>query len=67
MEIETRTFGTKKILILKPTKAESFLIDEVLGDKPFDDDGKGPEVKGNVCLSDGYGEHYIRLERVTNT
>lgn len=63
MEITARQFQDKKFLVLIPTKEESKLIDQILGDKPFDDDGKGPEVKGNVHLSDGYGQHYIRLER----
>lgn len=63
MQVEIRQFQDKKVLVLIPNSEESLLIDEALGNKPFDDDGTGPKVQGNVCLSDGYGQHYIRLEK----
>jgi len=63
MQVQIRDFDGRKILVLLPTEEESKLVDAALGSTGFDADGKGPEVTGNVCLADGYGEHYIRLER----
>lgn len=64
MNVELRRFaGGKILLILLPSKDESKLIDLALGDRPFDEDGKGPAVMGNVRLSDGFNTHYILLER----
>lgn len=63
MKIETRCFqaglpGERRLLLLLPeNNEESVLIDEFLGKKvPV-------EVAGFVDVSDGYGEHYIRLEK----
>lgn len=65
MKLERRTFNdrvdgqlvSRKVLILLPeTRAESLLIDEQLGATI------PTEVRGVVDLSDGYGQHYIRLE-----
>lgn len=63
MKIETRRFrrgllGEKKILLLiAETKEESQLIEECLGTEI------PTAVVGEVRLSDGYGEHYIGLEK----
>lgn len=63
MKVEIRVFKEKTFLVLlSDSDAESELIDQ-LGSIGFDEDGKGPEVKGNICLADGYGQHYIRLEK----
>lgn len=53
----------KMLCLVSESEEESNLIDEYLGDRPFDADGVGPVVKGEVRLSDGYADHYIRLER----
>ena len=63
MRLEPRHFqkgrpGERKMLLLiSESEEESQLIDEYLGKKiPTD-------VTGKVDLSDGYGEHYICLEK----
>lgn len=66
MQVETRTFKDKDnkeqvtLVLIPSNEAESKLIDKI-GDQPFDEDGVGPSVVGEICLSDGYGQHYIRL------
>jgi len=64
MKVEIRKTGGKPShqLILRPTKKESKLIDEALGSK-VGEDGLISVVAGQVRLSDGYGEHYILLEK----
>lgn len=68
MRVELRVFkqddGTAitKVLLLCESQHESKVIDR-LGDK-FDVDGKGPSVRGEVRLADGFREHYILLEKV---
>ena len=57
MRVEDRTGimdAGKQIICVCETEAESTIVDH-LG-KP------GDKVKGELCLSDGYGEFYIRLE-----
>jgi len=69
MRIEPRQFLVsrnplrhKKLLCLvAETPQESKLIDDYLG-CVVHEDGLVTEVKGEVRLSDGYGDHYIRLE-----
>jgi len=70
MKIEMRTFIVqrdplvkKKQLILLPEPYESKVIDEIFGSR-VDAGGLIAKVFGEVKLSDGYGEHYIRLEKV---
>ncbi len=60
---EDKRMKRRVLVLISENEAESKMIDAVLGDKDFDEDGKGPACAGNVCLSDGYGEHYIRLEK----
>lgn len=64
MKLETRTFSRglpteKRMLVcVVENEEESKMIDYALGDRvPF-------EIKGEVKLADGYGEHYISLEAV---
>ena len=60
--LETRTFGPAEkpqtqLLIFPETEEESKIIDTTISDK------LPATVVGQVILSDGYGEHYIRLEK----
>lgn len=60
--LEIRCFGRqneiKHLLVVSENANESLIIDETLGDKDFP-----ISITGEVCLSDGYGQHYIRLLR----
>jgi hypothetical protein len=59
-KLEPRTFKhTKHLLVLAETEQESKLIDEQLGSKI------PTQIHGQVTLADGYGEHYIRLQKPT--
>jgi len=42
------------------TEEESEILDKVFGNK-VKEDGFISETKGQVKLSDGYGEHYVQL------
>lgn len=54
----------RKFLILRcDTEHESKMLDEVFGDKVATDDRVGRILRASCHLSDGYGEHYIRIER----
>lgn len=56
-KLETRKFrGRKFLLIISESEEESKLIDSVMGKKI------PTNVRGEITLSDGYAEHYIRLE-----
>jgi len=73
MKVETRIFNKdtsleKKLLILLPTKKESKLLDFVFGSQVNNEDGDGiiSPVTGVVKLSDGYGTHYIQLQKANN-
>jgi hypothetical protein len=68
MRLETRkTGGTPayQLLLIATSEEESKMIDEVFGNKVGDDDVIAV-VTGTVRISDGYGEHYLRLERNIN-
>jgi hypothetical protein len=61
VKLTTRMFKHKKFLILlAESKAESEVIDKVLGDCEAGD----LAVQGVVTTSDDFQEHYIRLQRV---
>jgi hypothetical protein len=64
MKVEIRKTGATPAyqLILLPTEEESKMIDLAFGSKVKDDDSIAV-VTGQVRLSDGYGEHYILLEK----
>lgn len=63
MRIETRnTFGLRALILIPESSEESLLIDSVVGAN-VGEDGLIANVEGQVRLADGYGEHYIRLER----
>lgn len=59
MRLEKR--GNRLLVVLE-SEAESQMVDEAFG-KAVDDDGLIASVKGEVRLSDGYGEHYIALSK----
>jgi hypothetical protein len=62
VKIESRDRESGPTLILIPeTPEESRLIDSVLGSTVTTGDGLIARVRGEVRLSDGYGEHYISL------
>jgi hypothetical protein len=65
MRVETRELddGKERFLVLLPTPYESQLIDAILGCNVIDSEGLITRIEGEVRLSDGYGEHYIRIER----
>lgn len=52
-----------QLLIILETKAESAFVDRMSGGKIITDDGLIAHVEGEVRLSDGYCEHYIRLKK----
>jgi len=57
MKLQKRTFkDVEYLLLIAENEAESTVIDETLGSRNFP-----IQVAGEVALSDGYGEHYIRL------
>lgn len=65
MHIEVRTFNRGRadekrgLVLLSENEEESKMVDYALGDKiPV-------VIKGKVDLADGYGQHYIYLERDT--
>lgn len=65
MDVSSRLFKNKRLLILQPTsKEESEIIDEALGSK-VGDDGHIANVRGIVKLSSDL-THYIQLEVATN-
>jgi hypothetical protein len=67
MKMKIRTFGKeskiKHLLLVSESLEESRMIDFVFGDKVQNAEGHIANVEGSVQLSDGYGEHYIRLQR----
>lgn len=67
MRIEPRQFGNggsvKMLCLVAENENESRLLDRYLGSHVMNSSGLIAEVQGEVRLSDGYGEHYIRLER----
>jgi hypothetical protein len=56
--------GKKVLLLTAETKEESALINEFLGKEGHAEPGFISEVKGEVRISHGYGEHYILLAPV---
>jgi len=50
-----------QLLIIPESADESMIIDLALGDCVKDGDDGVLSIGGSVQLSDGYGEHYIRL------
>ncbi len=50
----------KQVILLAESSEESLLLDETLG-KTVDGHGLIARVEGELRLSDGYGEHYLRL------
>lgn len=63
MRIETRVFKNETFLVLVcESEEESQKLDLVFGNKVKDDSGLIADVFGEVRLSDGYGDHYIRLK-----
>lgn len=63
MIIEARKGCSPALLLIPQNEEESLLIDSIFGDKVVDGDGLIAHVEGQVRLSDGYGDHYIRLEK----
>jgi hypothetical protein len=67
MRLEPRQFGhrgqIKMLCLVCENDQESRLVDRYLGKQVMNDDGLIAEVQGEVRLSDGYGDHYIRLEK----
>jgi hypothetical protein len=58
MRIESRTtFGKKSVILIPENEEESQIIDNYLGAEI------PTQIEGEVDLSDGYGEHYIRLRK----
>lgn len=62
MRAEIRKFGDgkKQAIFIAETPMESILLHEVFGEIT---EGCLVHVKGTVQFSDGYLEHYVRLEK----
>jgi hypothetical protein len=68
MRLELRKTGATpayQLLLIATSEEESVMIDTAFGNKIGDVDVIAV-VTGTVQLSDGYGEHYIRLEKNMN-
>lgn len=51
------------LLLIPESKEESTMIDAMAGSNVLNEDGLIAHVEGEVRLSDGYCEHYIRLTK----
>lgn len=57
-----RTMGsTHYVVLIAESEEESKILDDVFGECVKNSDGFISDVKGELCLSDGYGEHHIKL------
>ena len=63
MRLEIRQFKDvpPKLLFICETEGESQMLDTIAS-RVKDGDGFIAKVKGEIRLSDGYGEHYLRVE-----
>ena len=67
MKMEIRVFDEgriKHLIFVCEDQIESSMFDEVFGSTVQNEDGHVANVKGSVQLSDGFYEHYLRVEKV---